>query len=146
MDGLYLRCFLEDLEEGERNYLNTLQLGEPKSLHHFRVTESQDTGRVARVVGVLFSTVFILFRYRSPNNLYDWDLGINRPCSDVRPKECLLIFCYLYPRHVKNISSTKNGLFHSLLPLMFQAFAWIARGFGWARRAPLSISCWNSNR
>ena len=146
VDQLYLRCFLEDLEEGERNYLNTLQLGEPKSLHYFRVTESGDTGRITRVAAVLFSTVFILFRYRSPDSLYPWDSGTKRPCSDVRAKESLLIYCYLYPRHIKEISETKNGIFPSLLPLTFQDLDWSATDFGWVKRGPLRFSCWNPSQ
>jgi hypothetical protein len=106
VDICHLRCFLEDLEIGERAYLESLDLGRPQSLHTFVITEDRDNNRTTTAIGVLYSEVFTLFRYRAREKLHSWDTT-----SDPGNGRCLLIYGYLYPRHIKSVTPTRNGIF-----------------------------------
>jgi hypothetical protein len=106
VDIYHLRCFLQDLENGERTYLESLGLGRPKSLHTFVITEDRDSNRATRAIGVLYSEVFTLFRYRARRKLHSWDTT-----SDSPEEQCLLLYGYLYPRHIKCVHETRNGIF-----------------------------------
>jgi hypothetical protein len=106
VDKWHLRCFLQDLENGEREYLESLDLGCPQSLHTFVITEDRDSNRATTAIGVLYSEVFTLFRYRARRKLHSWDT-----ISDSPEEQCLLIYGYLYPRHIKCVYETRNGIF-----------------------------------
>jgi hypothetical protein len=116
VDIYHLRCFLQDLEKGERSYLESFGLGVPQSLHTFVITENKDTNRVAKAIAALYPEVFILFRYRTKQKLRSWDTTSAITYSP--DEECLLIYCYLYPRHIKNVSSTRNGTVKSVAGLI----------------------------
>jgi hypothetical protein len=106
VDIYHLRCFRQDLENSERAYLDSLGLGPPQSLHTFVITEDRDSNRVTKAIGVLYSDVFTLFRYRARSKLHSWDTT-----SDPGDGQCLLIYGYLYPRHIKCVNPTRNGIF-----------------------------------
>ena len=111
LDDLQLRGFRKTLQDDERLYLDSLQLGDPQSLRNFDITEYREPSQVFPTVTVLYRDVLMLFRYKPRSKLVSWDESRGESRDEIRSHddEYLFIHCYLYPRHIETVTETRNG-------------------------------------
>ena len=108
---LQLDGFRACLQDGERNYLDTLRFGEPQLLQdYFLVTDDPPSNRFSRAVCALYRDVFLLCRYVPASSVRSWDqVSGSRPTNPIQETEKLFVYGYLYPRHISKVTSTRVG-------------------------------------
>jgi len=105
---MQLAGFYYCLDEAERQYIDSLQLGPPELLQdYFIITQVGD--RIStKAVGVLYRNVFLLFRAYQANSLRAWDHSDSRH-PPVPTREAYFVYGYLYPRHIHTITPNQVG-------------------------------------
>jgi hypothetical protein len=100
------------LQEGERNYLDTLGLGLPLLIQEcFYITED-GSARPQKAVCMLFNDILLLCRYQAESSLTSWDQtpASSRLVTTTPETEKLFVYGYLYPRHIDSVKSTAVGI------------------------------------
>ena len=105
---LQLDGFRSYLQAGERDYLDSLQLGPPDLLQDYFLITDQGSNHVTRAVCVLYENVLLLCRYHSSSSLRPWgDRAGER--TDLEESVKLFVYAYLYPRQIDDVASTRVG-------------------------------------
>jgi hypothetical protein len=110
---LQLDGFRSLLQDGEREHLDTLRLGEPQLLQdYFFVSDPSTSNRVSRAVGVLYREVFLLCRYVQSGSIRSWDYthgSGSGVLNSLEETEKLFVYGYIYPRNINKVIATRVG-------------------------------------